>query len=312
MDNIKCINTDCPNFSSEHRWNCSTYKDCCKFIPEQDNIKCINTYCPNFSSEHRWNCYINLSEERIKNCFNYISEDNIIPKKNTTIRKEKTNECINTMCNYHDITKPDHCHMTPAIHCSNYKTKDNASNCLQNTKEDNMYCKQISCVKKDCIYILDEDYNFRTESKYDYKGCIHYKKKEYKCNTTTCIHYSMELNGCDLTYVPLKTLGVCSAYVTEPIKESTCSHCGESLESETSLIIARRFRSSLKYMYGEKFKSIDKMAENYEEAIIDAVEDEQRRIVRLIIDLNTPADTSYTKWSEIKNIIIPIIQGEIK
>jgi len=227
MDNIKCINTDCPNFSSEHRWNCSTYKDCCKFIPEQENIKAL---CPR-------------------------------------------EDCI---------------------------------------KEENMYCKQISCVKKDCIYILDEDYNFRTESKYDYKGCIHYKKKEYKCNTTTCIHYSMELNGCDLTYVPLKTLGVCSAYVTEPIKESTCSHCGESLESETSLIIARRFRSSLKYMYGEKFKSIDKMAENYEEAIIDAVEDEQRRIVRLIIDLNTPADTSYTKWSEIKNIIIPIIQGEIK
>ena len=96
----------------------------------------------------------------------------------------------------------------------------------------------------------------------------------------------MGTNGCGLMYVPLKTLGVCSAYVTEPIKESTCSHCGESLESETSLIIARRFRSSLKYMYGEKFKSIDKMAENYEEAIIDAVEDDRERIIESINDID--------------------------
>jgi len=307
-----------------------------------NNLKCINTDCPNFSSEHRWNCYTNLSEERIKDCFNFISEQGNL-KLASCFRKECTlyddgkctrdfrdffscpNRLGNRMkcklidCSYFDKKKEYNCSYEFPLKegnaevCikSNYAMYEPASDTVASMlpKEDVM----IYCAKGDCINFLGSRCQYKYMPEYDSKGCIHYKKKENKCNTTICVYYIMEINGCGLTYVPLKTHGVCSRYVTEPIKESTCPHCGKNL-SDTSIEIARKILSEIRGNYDPNslpFK-IDKMAENYEEAIIDAVEDEQRRIVRLLIDLDAPADTSYVKWSEIKNIIIPKIQGEIK
>jgi hypothetical protein len=87
----------------------------------------------------------------------------------------------------------------------------------------------------------------------------------------------------------MKINGVCCRYESEPIKESTCSHCGKSFESRTSLdiahIILNEIKSKITVPDWAKDRA-NKMAENYEEAIIDAVEDERERIIKSINDIN--------------------------
>jgi Ribonuclease G/E len=97
-------------------------------------------------------------------------------------------------------------------------------------------------------------------------------------------------------------------------QENICPHCGGEgvVKGETSLEMARRIHSYISSTFASSGPSpiegkMEKMIDMYEEAIIDAVEDENRRIVRLLIDIDTPADISSVKWGEIKNIIIPKI-----
>lgn len=161
----------------------------------------------------------------------------------------------------------------------------------------------VECNSINCIYCNAEIKKCRLSHKpTELNGqCSRFKEYDMKsCTKPNCIHYNISKKGkCELGNIPDPDNWYCTLYqndikekkiTTETCytphrmdEENTCPHCGHKL-NETSIEIARSIRQHLKYIYNSKV--IDKMAENYEEAIIDAVEDERERIIKSINEIN--------------------------
>jgi uncharacterized phage protein (TIGR01671 family) len=151
-----------------------------------------------------------------------------------------------------------------------------------------------------------------------------------KCKQTDCTYYDVTFgSGCKLPYKPEYDSTVCVQYEEKDNTTCTiCPHCGKSLEPKTSLEIAQKIHKELQESFSGNITKncktrtrIDKMAENYEEAIIDAIEDERNRIineaVNIVCDIDrTKYEISENTFNKIRDELVvklrKLQRGEIK